>query len=287
MIQNAVRNYDVRVSRWSSKTVKNESLSHNFPSKEEKKIYRQVTDLDQEKSLIVTRSFVVDEQTEKHARKETLARSLVFFENGKVIRRSLLNAPDSGRPQAQTFAQFCRGENLERPALMGYYFVHMPVDYTRVDAVLAALGRPDNDSFLLNTMGDGMLRVSSAPKPGQTIRVTNWIDPIRLVTVKQTSLRFSSGTWTPNFSHDVEYEERDSLYLPIRITYSATVGLPNPSNPSQALAISDEVGTIELEWYQVNAKELKFPDLKELGASAADWERFVNQKKAESTAAKK
>ncbi len=80
-----------------------------------------------------------------------------------------------------------------------------------------------------------------------------------------------------DYSHDVEYDNVNESFVPIRISYSAKATLPK-SDPSKK-APATEVGTIKLTWFQVNVDTLQMPKPETLGVSLAAWEDFVNPTK--------
>jgi hypothetical protein len=197
------------------------------------------------------------------------------FENQKHWFRMLHSSPKDGDVREVNFAEFSRKTRLELPHFVGLLspfanFLVRPLD-TRLAEMLDHVR-----GSKVEILPDGMVRLTVFDKKGMQ-RGSYWIDSKRLVVTKIAVSHLENGQWNSTLSCDFEYEYAFDFDLPVHCSYSRNSSAMKTverirKNDQPAV----ELGTVSYQWLQVNADEIPFASVEELGMKPERWEAFLS-----------
>ena len=272
--QSAINFYDVRVKRWSSVFPTDFSTTDEYPSIDERSVCRMIIKHDEKKCFVFSRTNFNREATKEFAGKMSITRNIYLYIDGKMTTTRPEKVASKPSLRQTNFMTFLDVTQIDYPAFIG----RQPLYYSNASHMEKELTdqAPPGIGLNLDVFPDGLLRLRSIMKPDSIFRSETLVDPKTFAPKKMSLFLKEKENWNLAYEHEMEYDERESMILPIRGNFSYSTRLANRENRNLRAVAASQVGGVELEWLKVNESTLEFPDWKKIGSSVAEFEKFLD-----------
>ncbi len=274
----AVENYDVRVRKEINRIPAESVGASEVKALSIVEVYRLVHCHSQRKSLILSKQRRETESKETKAGMFEESVRLAWFDDKGYAFRTLNANASNDRVFSNDFERYCGTEKVEAAH---FFPIRTPEAYYRgksLESSVEIFLDTRRNGGRLERFPDGKSRFSQTFKrKGTSETVSSYLFDAELRLLSTSIREAIPGRWIDVLNAHCEYGDNSYPFLATKITYSRPHLLPRANvSEGKSMVPADEVGTIELHWFQVNADQLMFPDREKIGQDVTAWEEFVS-----------
>jgi len=274
----SITNFDVKVSHWANMVPESPEDEKLFPELDRFTDFRLTMDHDNDRCLFVQRQRDErphDSTQPKNRKGDYIKWNFSLFDKGSSVVRYTDSNSRADRPKKVLFEDFCLANSIPHPQAFGY--LSFPVKSTGpLNVILSKCERAREDSTVKQLPDGSAILHDELIFNGATSRTSMAFDAKTWLPTQQTTRKELSGKSSIYGQSQCFFERIDGIYCPISISYSKeTIRSVLNSKRRDVFITCNEVGTVELEWVQLNKKTLEFPDVNKLGHDIKAWLEFV------------
>ncbi len=265
-----LRNYEVHVKEWQAFFPRNAEDQKELASGEKTTHMRILFDREAKQALIVRREAPQFDKTEvaKLRAKTLVSTNLVLYRyvNGTAY----TTVPQKGTMSyVKSLDEFFLAANFPAIELAGIEYPLLAgkranLEYEQLVAA-AESGRT-------RTLGDGQVWVTFQRFEANNVQHKYVLDKSTLYP-KEVSITVDNRGDKLTKKQSVTYNERNGIALPVHVAYDRV--RPNVRRDNKAVVLMDVVGTVDIEWLQVNETKLMFPDEKKFADDITVWADYL------------